>query len=174
MGLRMAIRRKHTHGSPFIRLTRRQPDQGNSRSRAPLPGDAGHFVRGSAGVSMPAIPPLRGTSVEKISRLRGRVPKTHAPDEHEMRRILSSHGRDREVTRFTVAEQRPQSCSVACVKRWSCRVRESGTEGERRQASDDRKRRGFGRSEWCRVFAVIPCFVGLRETRNRSLATRRA
>jgi hypothetical protein len=34
--------------------------------------------------------------------------------------------------------------------------------------------REFGRAEWCRVFAVIPCFMGLREARNRPLATWRA
>jgi hypothetical protein len=56
----------------------------------------------------------------------------------------------------------------------SCRVRESRIEGERRQARDDVRSREFGRAEWCRVFAVIPCFASLRETRNRPSATWRA
>jgi hypothetical protein len=32
----------------------------------------------------------------------------------------------------------------------------------------------FGRAECCRVFAVVPCFMGLRESRNRPMATWRA
>ena len=57
----------------------------------------------------------------------------------------------------------------------SCHVRESRAEGERRQVRDDEYQAiEFGRAEWCRVFAVIPCSMNLREARNRPLATWRA
>jgi hypothetical protein len=50
---------------------------------------------------------------------------------------------------------------------WSCHARQFRAEGERRQARNDRMGREFGRARWCRVFAVIPCFAGFREARNR-------